>query len=249
MKPQKVLFLTLICGGLGSTSLYAVDYFGRDARSMISEQVGIRVSGTVLDKEKNPLPGVNITVVGQADFAGTITDMDGHFYINVESKESELEISYVGFKTQRVKVGNNINFNVILEEDVETLEEVVVTGYGSQKRMSVIGSIETLEPSRLQVGSTRSLSNNLAGQIAGVICGTLAAVLYGMLPTNVFFSQLMWIGISISLLSQYGDLTASFIKRRMGLKDFGRILPGHGGLLDRFDGWIYVLPLIWLVML
>lgn len=169
MKPQKVLFLTLICGGLGSTSLYAVDYFGRDARSMISEQVGIRVSGTVLDKEKNPLPGVNITVVGQADFAGTITDMDGHFYINVESKESELEISYVGFKTQRVKVGNNINFNVILEEDVETLEEVVVTGYGSQKRMSVIGSIETLEPSRLQVGSTRSLSNNLAGQIAGVI--------------------------------------------------------------------------------
>lgn len=169
MKSQKVLFLILICGGLGTSPLFAEDYLGLDARSMISEQVGIRVSGTILDKEKNPLPGVNITVVGQTDFAGTITDMDGHFYINVGSKESELEISYVGFKTQRIKVGNNINFNVILEEDVETLEEVVVTGYGSQKRMSVIGSIETLEPSRLQVGSTRSLSNNLAGQIAGVI--------------------------------------------------------------------------------
>ena len=95
---------------------------------------------------------------------------------------------------------------------------------------------------RLSAGKTWS------GQIAGVICGTLAAVLYGMLPTNVFFSQLMWIGVSISLLSQYGDLTASFIKRRMGLKDFGRILPGHGGLLDRFDGWIYALPLVWLII-
>ncbi len=88
-----------------------------------------------------------------------------------------------------------------------------------------------------------------SGQIAGIICGTLASVMYGLLGTDMFMPQLLWIGISISLLSQYGDLTASWIKRKMGLKDFGRILPGHGGLLDRFDGWIYALPLIWLVML
>lgn len=88
-----------------------------------------------------------------------------------------------------------------------------------------------------------------AGQIAGIICGTFAAIMYGLLGTDMFMPQLLWIGISISLLSQYGDLTASWIKRKMGLKDFGRILPGHGGLLDRFDGWIYALPLIWFVML
>ncbi len=88
-----------------------------------------------------------------------------------------------------------------------------------------------------------------AGQIAGVICGTVMAVMYGLLGTDTFMPQLMWIGISVALLSQYGDLTASWIKRRMGIKDFGNILPGHGGLLDRFDGWIYVLPIIWLVML
>ncbi len=96
---------------------------------------------------------------------------------------------------------------------------------------------------RLSAGKTWS------GQIAGILCGTAACVLYGLLGADMFMPQLMWIGISVSLLSQYGDLTASFVKRRMGLKDFGRILPGHGGILDRFDGWIYVLPIIWLVML
>lgn len=88
-----------------------------------------------------------------------------------------------------------------------------------------------------------------SGQIAGILCGTFMAVLYGLLGTDTFMPQLMWIGISVALLSQYGDLTASWIKRRMGIKDFGNMLPGHGGLLDRFDGWIYVLPIIWLVML
>ena len=73
--------------------------------------------------------------------------------------------------------------------------------------------------------------------------------MYGLLGADTFMPQLLWIGISISLLSQYGDLTASGIKRKMGLKDFGTIFPGHGGFLDRFDGWIYVLPLVWLVML
>jgi len=87
-----------------------------------------------------------------------------------------------------------------------------------------------------------------AGQIAGVVCGTFAAVLYGLLGTDTFLPQLLWIGISVSLLSQYGDLTSSWIKRRFKLKDFGSIIPGHGGFLDRFDGWIYALPLIWFIM-
>lgn len=94
-----------------------------------------------------------------------------------------------------------------------------------------------------------SPSKTWSGQIAGIVCGTLAAIMYGLLGADTFMPQLMWIGISVSLLSQYGDITASFIKRRLGIKDFGRILPGHGGMLDRFDGWIYVLPIIWLVML
>lgn len=96
---------------------------------------------------------------------------------------------------------------------------------------------------RLSSGKTWS------GQIAGIACGTFAGIMYGLLGADTFMPQLMWIGISVSLLSQYGDLTASWIKRKLGIKDFGTILPGHGGVLDRFDGWIYVLPLVWFVML
>lgn len=86
-----------------------------------------------------------------------------------------------------------------------------------------------------------------SGQIGGVICGTIMSFIYyktfgGFLPNAI------WIGISVSLLSQYGDLTASFVKRNLGIKDFGNLLPGHGGILDRFDGWLYVLPLIWFMI-
>ena len=86
-----------------------------------------------------------------------------------------------------------------------------------------------------------------SGQIGGIICGTLMSILYfkifgGYLPNAI------WVGISVALLSQYGDLTASFVKRNLGIKDFGNTLPGHGGILDRFDGWIYVLPLIWFMI-
>mgnify|MGYP002526917960 CR=1 FL=1 len=86
-----------------------------------------------------------------------------------------------------------------------------------------------------------------AGQIGGILCGTVMSVLFFLyikpFGNDIVFAILM--GISISLLSQYGDLTASFIKRCLGIKDFGNLIPGHGGILDRFDGWIYVLPLMW----
>ncbi len=87
-----------------------------------------------------------------------------------------------------------------------------------------------------------------AGQIFGVIGGTVAAIAYGHWVLGTFVSQLLWIGIGIALLSQYGDLTASFVKRKLKIKDFSHILGGHGGIIDRFDGWIYVLPIIWAVL-
>ena len=87
-----------------------------------------------------------------------------------------------------------------------------------------------------------------AGQIGGIICGTAMSLMYGLLGTDIFMPELLWIGIGVSLLSQYGDLTASLIKRKLNIKDFGNTLPGHGGIMDRFDGWIYVLPLIWFII-
>lgn len=128
---------------------------------------GIRISGTVVDDHQEPLIGVSIVVQGTTN--GTVTDIDGHFYLTVPDKESLLELSYVGFKNKTVRVGKDINFYITMGEDTEALDEVVVVGYGNQKKLSVIGSVQTLEPKKLQVGSTRSMSNNLAGQLAGVI--------------------------------------------------------------------------------
>ncbi len=130
-------------------------------------QKGIQISGTVVDNEKNTLPGATITVKGSP--VGTTTDIDGHFYISVPDKNSIITVSYVGYKSKEIKVGNEISFYVTLDESATAMDEVVVVGYGNQKRLSVIGSIQTLEPQKLQVGSSRSLSNNLAGQLAGVI--------------------------------------------------------------------------------
>lgn len=93
-----------------------------------------------------------------------------------------------------------------------------------------------------------SANKTWAGQIGGIICGTAMSLLYGLLGANAFMSDLLWVGISVALLSQYGDLTASFIKRRLGIKDFSNLLPGHGGIMDRIDGWIYVLPLVWFIL-
>lgn len=86
------------------------------------------------------------------------------------------------------------------------------------------------------------------GQIAGIVCGAVISLLFGPLVVGNYNPELLWIGIAIALLSQYGDLTASWVKRKLNIKDFGTILPGHGGLLDRFDGWIYVLPLVWMMV-
>ncbi len=88
-----------------------------------------------------------------------------------------------------------------------------------------------------------------AGQIAGVVCGAIVSLSFGPLVVGNYLPELLWVGIAVALLSQYGDLTASWVKRQLNIKDFGTILPGHGGLLDRFDGWIYVLPIVWLLMM
>ncbi|MBD5388916.1 CDP-archaeol synthase [bacterium] len=118
---------------------------------------------------------------------------------------------------------------------------IVAADTGAWLFGKIIGGDKMWE--RLSAGKTWS------GQIAGILCGTFASVMYGLLGTDTFMPQLMWIGISVALLSQYGDLTASLIKRRLGIKDFSNVIPGHGGILDRFDGWIYVLPVVWFVLI
>ncbi|MCR5512059.1 MAG: TonB-dependent receptor [Prevotella sp.] len=135
------------------------------AQQPISE---VQVTGLVTDQQKEPLVGVTVSVVGGQ--ARTITDIDGMFRLNVPQKSStELELTYIGFKRKTVKVNGARLINVVMDEEANEFNEVVVTGYTSQKKASIIGSIETINPGELQFGSTRTLSNNLAGKLSGVI--------------------------------------------------------------------------------
>lgn len=127
-----------------------------------------QVTGLVTDKQKEPLIGVTVTLVGTETRA--ITDADGMFKISVPSKSgTTLEFNYIGFASKQVKVNGSRLINVMMEEETNEFTEVVVTGYTSQKKASIIGAIETIKPGELQFGSTRTLSNNLAGKLSGVI--------------------------------------------------------------------------------
>lgn len=122
--------------------------------------------GTVLDAENNdPLVGVSIRVKGTD--RGTITDIDGRFSIEVTSND-ELEVSYIGYKPQTLMVGDLGVMTIHLASDNEVLDEVVVVGQGTQKKVSVTGAISSVKGAALKTPSS-SLTNALAGKLAGII--------------------------------------------------------------------------------
>lgn len=125
------------------------------------------VSGIVYDELKEPLPGVAIVVKGTS--VGVVTDLDGRYQLEIPAGEDVLSYSYVGYTAQEIRVNKQMNINVVMQEVSTGLNEVVVVGYGTQRRASVVGAITTIEPKQLQMGTTRSLTNNLAGQVAGII--------------------------------------------------------------------------------
>src|SRR3972149_8941522 len=97
------------------------------------------VSGKVTADDGNPLPGANVVIKGTS--LGVINDMQGNYTITVASNEVMLIYSFVGYKSKEVLVGDQSVINVVLEEDVEALEEVVVVGYGTQKKSDITGAM------------------------------------------------------------------------------------------------------------
>ena len=125
--------------------------------------------GTVLDATTgDPLIGVNVKVKGTGD--GTITDLDGKFSIKVTS-DTELEFSYIGYKEQTLIVGDLGVMTVKMESDNEMLDEVVVIGAGTQRKVSVTGSIATVKGATLKLPSS-SLTSSLAGKLSGIVAVT-----------------------------------------------------------------------------
>lgn len=127
----------------------------------------ITVSGQVVDNAGISLPGVTVIVKNQSSL-GVITDIDGNYEITKISPYDILVFSYMGFKSQEVPVDKRKSIHVKLLEDTEALQEVVVVGYGSQKKTSVVGAISTIDPANLKV-PTSSVTHALAGRISGVV--------------------------------------------------------------------------------
>jgi len=140
----------------------------RTQQSQKTKPATLKVSGRVVDEKGEPLIGVSIQESGTNN--GITTDNNGYYTLyNVAGSKSVLKFTYIGYVPQEVTVGNSHQINVALQPDTKNLEEVVVVGYGTQKRASVVGAITTVKPSILQMDQTRSISNALAGSVAGII--------------------------------------------------------------------------------
>lgn len=125
--------------------------------------------GTVIDASTNePLIGVNVKVVGST--IGTITDLDGKFSIKVSS-DSQLEVSYIGYKKQTLMVGDLGVMTIKMQSDNEVLDEVVIVGAGTQKKVSVTGAITSVKGATLKI-PTSSLTSSLAGKLSGIMAVT-----------------------------------------------------------------------------
>lgn len=125
-----------------------------------------QISGKVVDEKGQPLIGVNV-LIKNAEI-GTITDINGSFVLNAPSSESVLIFRYLGYSPKEFIVGKNKDINIVLSEDSKTLEEVVVVGYGEQKRMDITGAVGSVKTSDITKAPVASFEQALAGRIAGV---------------------------------------------------------------------------------
>ena len=135
-------------------------------------QNGVTVKGTVLDSTGETIIGASVVVKGNTSI-GTISDIDGNFTLTVPNNNVTLVISYIGMKSQEVKVTPQQSIRVVLEDDSQQLEEVVVVGFGQQKKASVVGSIaQTTSKALERTGGVSSLGQALTGNLPGVVTMT-----------------------------------------------------------------------------
>lgn len=140
---------------------------GKAPASTEQQQNKRKISGRVTDIKGEPLIGVNVTVDGDAN--GSITNMDGLYEIFVTKKSVVLKFTYIGFKTSEIRTNASTNiYDVTLEEQVNELEETVIVGYGTQRKISNIGAQSSMKMEDIKTPSA-SLTTTLAGRLAGVV--------------------------------------------------------------------------------
>lgn len=126
-----------------------------------------KVTGVVKDATGEPIIGASVTVKG-AQGVGVVTDIDGNFSLTVPSGKKQLLVSYIGFTPQTVDVNGKNTFNIVLKEDNQTLNEVVVVGYGTMKKSDLAGATGSMDEKKMKGSIITNLDQSLGGRVAGV---------------------------------------------------------------------------------
>lgn len=159
-----LLAIAMLVGGSSGAMLYA------DAsveENLIITQTGRIIKGTVTDQNGEPLIGCNVVVVGSQ--TGVITDIDGNFSLNIPADARQLKISYIGYTDQIVNINNRTELKITLKEDNNALEEVVVVGYGVQKKATLTGAVEQVQSQALENRAVTNVGLALQGQTPGLV--------------------------------------------------------------------------------
>lgn len=147
-------------------------YKASGAGSSLENQTGnaddpiFTVTGTVMDENSQPLPGVNVIEKGTTN--GTATDADGKFSLNVQDENSVLVFSFIGYVAQEVAVNGRAVIDVVLAPDVQSLEEIVVVGYGTQKKITLTSAVSSVNNEDIVTTKNENVQNMLTGKIPGV---------------------------------------------------------------------------------
>lgn len=155
-KTFSIMLLLFLCLGI----IQAQD------RAKAVREDKVRISGTVTDEKGEPLPGVTVSVKGSA--YGTVAGVDGKYSIEIPPKSS-LTFNYIGFTEVTEPIGDRMEINVIMKDETEALADVVVVGYGTQKKVSLVGSVSSIEPNEIARMATTSVTNAISGRIPGII--------------------------------------------------------------------------------
>lgn len=129
-------------------------------------QLAYDVKGTVKDNKGEPLPGVSIVVKGT--MTGVITDFNGEFSVSVPNEQSVLVFSYIGFFSQEISVKNKKTLTVVLEEEIQAFDEIVVIGYGTQRKGDITSSVASVRPEDFVKGAVKDIGQLIQGKVAGL---------------------------------------------------------------------------------
>lgn len=128
---------------------------------------GRTIKGQIIDENNEPLIGVSVIIKG-ASTIGTITDFDGNYALEVPAGKNVLEISYIGYKTQEITIGKNTQLNIKMQPDTQTLDEVVVIGYGTVKKRDLTGAVASVKSEDIVRMPTSNVLEAIQGQVAGL---------------------------------------------------------------------------------